>query len=298
MLSFSQSNKPTPKQGSQKYIPKGQIELIYLENDITPDEDEDIYDDEETDNGTENESDILYAGFDTSAIHYPKFDFSQKQDTTFLYLASKRKGEVYVHPYNGRTTSYFGPRGRRFHYGIDIALATGDPVVAAFHGTVRIAKFNKTYGNLVVVRHENGLETFYAHLSAIDVEAGDVVKAGQQIGLGGNTGRSRGSHLHFEVRYLGAAINPEHVINFNKYCLLSDTLLLTKETFKHQSSVERQKQLASTYNKKKSKFYTVRRGDTLASIAKKNRTTVKQLCKLNKINAKKPIQAGKKLRVS
>lgn len=286
----------TEKNSSQnlRYIPNN-LDVIYAENDFEEDEDLALLEEDEVDEGTENEADILYAGFDTSAIHYPKFDFSQKQDTTFLFLTSKKRGDVYVHPCKGLTTSYFGPRGRRYHYGIDVNLNTGDPVVSAFHGTVRIAKFNKTYGNLVVVRHENGLETFYAHLSAIDVEAGDVVKAGQQIGLGGNTGRSRGSHLHFEVRYLGAAINPEYVIDFHKYCLISDTLALTKEFFKHQSSYEK-KLLASSSNK--TKYYKIKKGDTLASIAKKNRTTVKQLCKLNKISPKKPIQAGKKIRVS
>ena len=101
-----------------------------------------------------------------------------------------------------------------------------------FDGKVRIAKRAGAYGNLVVIRHDNGLETYYAHLSKINVEVNQDVKAGEILGLGGSTGRSTGPHLHLEIRYLGAAINPEKVIDFKTYSLISDTLMLTQDCFK------------------------------------------------------------------
>lgn len=280
----------------QKYIPK-KLDVIYVEKseDYLPDGDED--------EGTESEDDILYASFDTNAIHYPKFDFSNKTDTTIIALVNKKLANEYVHPFEGNVTSRFGPRRKRYHYGIDLKLQTGDPVVAAFDGTVRIAKRNRTYGNLVVIRHENGLETFYAHLSAIEVVPEQKVKAGDLIGLGGNTGRSRGSHLHFEVRYLGAAINPDDVIDFNNYCLHSDTLFLTKSNFRHHQKykgTENQSLLASggkATSNSNVKYYKIRSGDTLGAIARRNNTTVNALCRLNGIKANKTLAIGKTLRV-
>ena len=104
-------------------------------------------------------------------------------------------------PRQGKVYSPFGPRRRRRHQGVDLPLHTGDPVYAAFDGKVRLSKYHRGYGNLVIIRHENGLETFYGHLSRREVEPGDWVRAGEVIGLGGSTGRSNGPHLHFETRY-------------------------------------------------------------------------------------------------
>ncbi len=286
----------------QKYVPK-KLDVIYVE------QDEDFSADLDEDEGTESEDDILYAGFDTSAIHYPKYDFSNKLDTTILVLINKKS--VYVHPFKGKVTSQFGPRRRRYHYGIDVNLQTGDPVVAAFDGTVRIAKRNRTYGNLVVIRHENGLETFYAHLSAIEVIPEQKVKAGDLIGLGGNTGRSRGSHLHLETRYLGAAINPIDIIDFENFCLKRDTLFLTKDNFKHHQKYNRNDNRSLLASKGKTatkgkargssiasaKYYKIRKGDTLGSIAQRNGTTVKAICRLNGIKENKTLQIGKSLKV-
>ncbi len=123
-------------------------------------------------------------------------------------------GENFVLPFNGPITSRFGYRKGRSHRGIDIDLVTGDNVVAAMDGKVRFARYYSGFGNVIVIRHYNGLETVYGHLSKILVKPNTSVRAGHVIGKGGNTGRSFGSHLHFEVRYQNHTINPEYFIDF------------------------------------------------------------------------------------
>ncbi|MBK6833417.1 MAG: M23 family metallopeptidase [Bacteroidetes bacterium] len=149
----------------------------------------------------------LYGNWDTSLIHPYLFDQHFTTDSTTIYLLDDWSCGFTV-PCKGGVTSDFGWRRRRPHYGTDIDLETGDTVVAAFDGRVRIAKFNNGgYGNCVVIRHNNGLETVYAHLSKLLVEPGQEVASGTVIGLGGNTGHSFGSHLHFEVRFLGKPVD-------------------------------------------------------------------------------------------
>ena len=116
-----------------------------------------------------------------------------------------------------KITSKFGPRRRRMHNGLDIKVYIGDTIRAAFSGKVRMVKYERRgYGKYVVIRHENGLETVYGHLSKQIVDENQYVEAGEPIGLGGNTGRSTGSHLHFETRFLGQAINPALLFDFEK----------------------------------------------------------------------------------
>src|SRR6218665_676131 len=129
----------------------------------------------------------LYCGWDTVNIHSVKFDVATLKDTSKNILLFDPNGCGYVHPFEGKITSSFGPRKKRYHYGVDIDLETGDCVAAAFDGKVRIAKLSKSYGNVIVIRHASGLETYYAHLSKINVEVGQEVLAGDVIGLGGNT---------------------------------------------------------------------------------------------------------------
>ncbi len=146
-----------------------------------------------------------YDNWDTDQIAYQKLDSLLnhadslfKMDTTIIVLQHKNEMEYY-HPFCGRVTSRFGGRRSRFHYGTDVDLITGDTVRCAFDGMVRIKKYHRGYGNIAVVRHNNGLETVYAHLSQTFIDTSEFIKAGDIIGLGGNTGRSTGSHLHFEV---------------------------------------------------------------------------------------------------
>lgn len=250
-------------------------------------------DDDETDPGAESEADILYASFDTNAIHYASM-LNLSADSSILLQLVDGKKEKFVCPLaDYHISSRFGPRRRRFHYGIDLAMPTGTPVYAAFNGTVRVAKRNKSYGNLVVIRHGNGLETYYAHLSHIDVKSGQTVKAGEQIGLVGNTGRSFGSHLHFETRYLGSAMNPEAVVDFVDKKLVSETLEVNNSLFRHKNSSAQ----VARGSRSGGKYHTVRKGDTLGAIAARNHTSVKRLCQLNGIRRTSTLRLGQKIRV-
>lgn len=257
----------------------------------------------EDDAAAESEDDILYASFDNNSIHYyqKKFDYTNITEPIVVKMVNNNKKQYYACPYEGRITSHFGPRRKRWHYGVDIGLRTGDPVKSMFDGKVRIAKRAGAYGNLVVIRHDNGLETYYGHLSKINVKPNQEIKAGEVLGLGGSTGRSTGPHLHLEIRYLGAAINPEKVIDFANYQLKDETLHLTREYFKNGGrTYQNNRQLASNTSKAKAskggKYYTVRKGDTLGAIARRNGTTVKKLAQINNIKGSR-IKAGQKIRL-
>lgn len=213
-----------------------------------------------------------------------KFD-PAKLEGKLLVDVTMQDMSCFSMPVIGKTNSKFGWRRGRVHSGIDLDLETGDPVGAMLDGIVQKAQYTGGYGNLVVVQHENGLETYYAHLSKIKVEPGQKVESGEIIGLGGSTGRSTGPHLHFEIRYKGAAFDPSYLIDFDKKELRTSDLALEKSTFK-------------VINEKASvKYYTVRSGDTLSKIASKNGTSVNAICKLNGISSKKVIKPGQRLRI-
>ena len=243
------------------------------------------------DEGADSEEDIIFEAFDTMAIHLPKLDPKTITEPIMLQLTKFS----YPTPTTSRPSSHFGPRRRRFHYGLDLAQPTGEPIYAAFDGVVRISKRNKSYGNLVIIHHANGLETYYAHMSKRHVSAGDHVKSGDVIGLCGNTGRSFGSHLHFEIRYMGNAINPENVIDVATHDLISNTLTLSSDSFR---KVAKGGKGASGGKVSSSGWYRVRNGDTLEKIARRNGTTVQRLCKLNGIKANSTLRVGQRLKVS
>lgn len=188
-----------------------------------------------------------------------------------------------------RITSKFGPRWRRMHNGLDIKVYTGDTIVAAFDGKVRIVKYERRgYGKYVVIRHDNGLETVYGHLSKQLVEENQRVVAGEPIGLGGNTGRSTGSHLHFETRFLGVALNPEHLFDFPNQDIVADTY-----TFRGKGNANRNAVASSAAS-----YYKVKSGDTLGRIASRQGVTVSQLCKWNNISRNSILRPGQVLRCS
>jgi murein DD-endopeptidase MepM/ murein hydrolase activator NlpD len=199
-------------------------------------------------------------------------------------------------PVPGAITSNFGPRRYRYHYGTDLKVHIGDSVVSAFSGRIRIIDYEaRGYGHYVVIRHENGLETVYAHLSKVIVVLDQNVKAGELIALAGNTGRSTGPHLHFETRYLGNAINPADIINFQNGLVHHEQYIITKKkSFFYQRAVAGSTAVRS---QTKAKYYTVKKGDNLGSIAMRNGTSVKNLCRLNGIKSTKLLQLGQKLRV-
>jgi hypothetical protein len=280
----------------------------------------------------------------------PDLNFSQTWDTETCFSAKKRNSfsnvndtlwlcvgdtlsEEFKIPFDGYMTSHFGPRHGRAHQGVDISLKTGDLVGAAWSGKVRYAKFNKGgFGNLVVIRHYNGLETFYAHLSKLLVVPNQEVKAGDIIGLGGNTGHSYGAHLHFEVRFYDIPINPEYIIDFANKNVKDENLLVHRDLFKpkHHSitpsrmkdvdleeefeeidnSVEATEVLAGVAIASKSsipersqpvrearKYHKVKSGDSLFRIAKENGLTLDELCKLNGIRKNKTLEVGVTIRV-
>jgi murein DD-endopeptidase MepM/ murein hydrolase activator NlpD len=233
-------------------------------------------------------SDFLYSSWNTASIRYKEGDTIKRPDSVRIVLVDIAHGEKYVHPFCGDVTSRFGYRRYRFHYGTDIDLITGDPVRCAFDGMVRATLYDRGYGKVVVVRHNNGLETVYAHLSKVLVDSNTVVKAGDIIGYGGNTGRSTGSHLHFEIRYLGAAVNPETIVDFVNYKLIADTIYLTQKNFEYL------RRIAADKN---AKYHRVRKGDTLSAIARRYHTSVNKLCYLNGIKQTHILQIGEKIRV-
>ena len=254
----------------------------------------DSYGDDDTEWTDDVPADDIYGGvWGTSGVNAFRTPIKEVPDSVVISC----KG--FVAPVIGYTTSNFGPRWRRMHYGIDIGLKTGDPVGAAFSGKVRITRFDRGgYGYYVVIRHPNGLETVYGHLSEIKVFEGQSVVAGQTIGLGGSTGRSTGPHLHFETRFLGNPINPEKIIDFETNTIRAENYFLVKSSAFDYN--ERPVQTASSSNSRggRTKYYKVRRGDTLSSIAARNGTTIQKLCKLNRITRRTVLRPGQRLRCS
>ena len=195
-----------------------------------------------------------------------------------------------------RITSPFGPRWRRMHNGLDLKVNIGDTIVAAFDGKVRIVRYERRgYGKYVVIRHDNGLETIYGHLSKQLVEENQLVKAGEVIGLGGNTGRSTGSHLHFETRFLGIAINPALMFDFPKQDIVADTYTFKKTKGYQRAAGSHDTQLASDGT---IRYHKVKSGDTLSRIAKLRGVSISTLCKLNRITTKTILRPGQVLRCS
>ena len=193
-----------------------------------------------------------------------------------------------------KITSPFGPRWRRMHNGLDLKVNIGDTIVAAFDGKVRIVKYERRgYGKYVVIRHDNGLETVYGHLSKQLVEENQLVKAGEVIGLGGNTGRSTGSHLHFETRFLGIAINPIYMFDFPKQDIVADTY-----TFRKAKGVKRAGSHDTQVADGTIRYHKVKSGDTLSRIAKLRSVSVSTLCKLNRIKPTTTLRIGQVLRCS
>lgn len=217
-------------------------------------------------------------------------------DSIWLYLVDSVHG--FILPHEGKVLNGFGPRGRRFHKGVDIKLNTGDPVKAAFDGVVRIALSGRRgFGKLIVIRHYNGFETYYAHLSKILVKPGEKVKAGDLIGLGGSTGRSRGPHLHFEIRYYDQAIDPEKLICFETGTLKQECVYMTREFLKTRTRLTAKSAPGNTEVGAQESYYTVRRGDTLSKIARKFGTTIGSLARLNNIHPSKKLRVGQIIRV-
>ena len=236
------------------------------------------------------------------------------------------RNNQYRCPNRTRVYSPFGTRHHRRHQGVDLPLPKGTPVYAAFSGKVRLSKYYRGYGNLVIIRHENGLETYYAHLSERKVESGQWVEAGTVVGLGGSTGRSSGSHLHFETRFKGYAFDPQWLIDFETGTLRHRLFVLKKSHLDENSRYVPESEeeevaiyLADTREKAvadslaavrkaaeekaareaaAARYHTIRSGDTLSSLARRYGTSISAICKLNPgLTPKTTLRLGRKIRV-
>ena len=217
-----------------------------------------------------------------------KKSMSQLPDSFAINVAD------YCMPVPGYKTSDYGPRWRRMHRGVDLKLQIGDTVRAAFSGKVRITKYDaRGYGYYVLLRHGNGLETIYGHLSKILVRPNQIVKVGEPIALGGNTGRSTGPHLHFETRFLGIAINPIYMFDFPKQDIVADTY-----TFRRTQGSKRAGSHDTQVADGTIRYHKVKSGDTLSRIAKLRGVSVSTLCKLNRIKPTTTLRIGQVLRCS
>ena len=217
-------------------------------------------------------------------------------------------------------TSNFGSRWGRQHKGLDIKVYIGDTIRAAFSGKVRIVKnegARKGFGKYVVIRHNNGLETIYGHLSKWLVEENQEVRAGDPIALGGNTGRSFGSHLHFETRLCGVALNPAIMFDFKNQDVIADEWMFRRSTYNQESSLATRlrgtggvyrggddleanmgQSSANTASRTSSnvRYHKVKKGETLSAIARKHRTSVSALCSLNGIKKTVTLRPGQILK--
>lgn len=256
-----------------------------------------------------------------SADLYANWDNKYAHRATELPETYKIDLRHFTMPTTSRViTSNFGSRWGRQHKGLDIKVYIGDTIRAAFSGKVRIVRYEAGgYGKYIVIRHNNGLETIYGHLSKQLVEENQEVRSGEVIGLGGNTGRSTGSHLHFETRLCGVALNPALMFDFRAQDVTGDYYAFNKQTYDSESTNAtrlRGKQDSSTYassnssddyatNKRTTSgltdqisYHKVKKGETLDRIAKMRGVTVEKICKLNHITKKMRLRPGQILRYS
>lgn len=224
--------------------------------------------------------------------YYPS-EIHENDSTLVLVLADEDKGTKYNHPlcqkslkrYYGTVTSPYGWRDGRAHNGVDLELHYYDSILNMFDGKVRVARTMGGFGKVVIVRHYNGLESLYAHMSKIRVHEGDTVKAGELLGHGGQTGNATGTHLHMEVRFKGLPVNPAHIISFQDKELYSDTLILKKYKSRY---------IAYPYGKE---FHIVTKKDSPYRIAKRYGMTLTALCELNEISSKTKLLIGQKIKI-
>lgn len=209
-------------------------------------------------------------------------------------------------PHEGYVTSNYGPRRRRMHRGIDLKVQVGDTIYAAFDGKVRMTQYEgRGYGYYVTLRHPNGLETVYGHLSKFLVSENDVVKSGDPIALGGNTGRSTGSHLHLEFRFLGKAINPVQLVDFQNKVCYKDKFIVNIANLDNMGGSKIAANTTRSSNKVSNKYatgtvayYRIKNGDNLGKIARQHGISIQKLCKLNNMSTKERLRVGKTLRIS
>lgn len=248
----------------------------------------------------EPELDIYTEGWNSQSVN--PFKPSDVPDSQVIDVTG------YFMPVPGFITSNYGYRRRyrREHKGVDLKIQSNDTIYAAFDGKVRLTSYErKGYGNYIIIRHPNGLETVYGHLNKHLVKPDQVVRAGDPIGLGGSTGRSTGPHLHFETRFMGYAINPCAIFDFENQTTQTDTYKFTKKTYKKArnfapaktESTKEEKKLSYKDEPETPTTYVVKKGDTLSSIAHKNGVSSKTLRQLNNLSNTDIIRVGETLKL-
>ncbi len=240
-----------------------------------------------------------YAIWDSRYINPYRVDGRHLKDTVHLKLVDPVKGRLATMPMTKTpVTSSFGPRWGRWHFGQDIDCETGDSVRAPFDGVVRVQQWDgRGYGNYIVLRHYNGLETLFGHLSKALVKPGQFVKAGELIGWAGSTGRSTGSHLHYETRYEGNPFNPNAIYDFPGRKLSKEDLDVTAGLFDYYHKAQRYARPGQVTAGRNVAYHKVRQGDILGKISRKYHVSVAQLCRLNNITPKTTLRLGRNLRI-
>ena len=228
-----------------------------------------------------------FSNWDTKKVNIYNFDIKEFKDSLVVKLYDEQLGQYWKLPLTDvLVNSRFGPRWGRMHGGVDLDLNTGDAVYTAFDGIIRVKGYDRYgYGYYYVVRHKNGLETLYGHLSKHIMEVGDEILAGDLLGKGGSTGRSTGPHLHYELRYKGLVFDPEIVYDFEKSLLTKKELLINKALFGHIAKAS-----AAAYHR-------VKRGENLGSIARRYGVSVSTITRLNGISSRSILRIGQSLRV-
>lgn len=239
-----------------------------------------------------------YALWNTTSVNPYNINARSLRDTIALNLygcpyrcwSMPLKGKLKVN-------SRFTMRNFKYHYGTDIDLNTGDTVRAVFDGVVRVVNYDAGgYGHYVVIRHYNGLETLYGHLSLPLVKVKKFIKAGEALGLGGSTGRSTGPHLHFETRFQGNPFNPEIIFTFDRNKIRSGDFRLYPRYFSYVN-FSANKKVPGSYLKGGTVYHTVARGDTVASLSIRYGVPVGRICELNGIATSAALKPGSKIRV-
>jgi len=241
-----------------------------------------------------------YAIWDTKTIDPYNLNPLEFDESIDIRLYEPAKGRFWNLPSNEtKVTSQFGPRWGRWHEGMDLDANTGDPIYSTYDGIVRVVAYDGNgYGRFVLVRHYNGLETLYGHLSKFTVEPMQLVKAGDMLGLAGNTGRSFGDHLHYENRYEGNAFSPAWIWDFPHQKIVGDRFALTPRVWDHLRNGRVQSEFDISKSQVKRTFlHRVRRGETLASIATRYGLSTSALAEKNHIKIGYRLRTGQRLKV-
>lgn len=226
--------------------------------------------------------------WETNKLNPYGFNGEHFQDSVLITLYNENDTESWHLPLDHTiVTSDFGLRRAVWHYGVDIRVKSGKPVYAAFDGVVRISGYDRRgFGRFILIRHKNGLETLYGHLSQNLVKLGQEVKAGEIIGKGGNSGRSTAPHLHFELRYSGNAIDPNEIFDFRENRIISSSYIVNNKTFAYLEEAN------------KIRYHVIRSGDTLSGLSYRYGVSINKMCSLNGISRNSILKIGQRVRVN